>query len=71
MIIPYGSHDELETSSGNLCQFVMVSGEPFIGIILDLTHEPWPKNIHHLRVLVGSTVRRINTNLIFRMKNLI
>ena len=68
MKIPYGSRHEIEVSPGDLCKFVVVSGEQFIGIILELTHVPWPRNIYRLEVLTPRGVREIMTGLIFRME---
>jgi hypothetical protein len=66
--VVYHGHNEIEVEVGSLLRYQAVSGVWGWGVFLGVDCGVWPRNISYVRVLTGSGVDRINSNLIFRME---
>jgi hypothetical protein len=71
VLIKYHGRNEIEVELGDYVYYKTVDGKVHEGTLLKVEHPVWPHNITYLSLLGGEGMKRINTNLIFRIKNLI
>jgi hypothetical protein len=71
VLIKYHGRNEIEVELGDYVYYKTVDGKVHEGTLLKVEHPVWPHNITYLSLLGGEGMKRINTNLIFRFKNLI
>jgi hypothetical protein len=71
VLIKYHGRNEIEVELGDYVYYKTVDGKVHEGTLLKVEHPMWPHNITYLSLLGGEGMKRINTNLIFRFKNLI
>jgi hypothetical protein len=71
VLIKYHGRNEIEVELGDYVYYKTVDGKVHEGTLLKVEHPVWPHNITYLSLLGGEGMKRINTNLIFQIKNLI
>jgi hypothetical protein len=71
MNIAYGRQKRIDVNPGDLIKYQVVSGQRFLGIVLDSKETGLPRNLTYLHVLCNDDdnyVKRINTNLILNIE---
>jgi hypothetical protein len=71
MLIQYHGRNETHADIGDYVQYQTVDGHFHEGILLKVEHPAFPHNLTYLSLLEGGGMKRINTHLIFRFKNII
>jgi hypothetical protein len=70
-LIQYHGRNETHADIGDYVQYQTVDGHFHEGILLKVEHPAFPHNLTYLSLLEGGGMKRINTHLIFRFKNII
>ncbi len=69
MNIAYGRQKRIDVNPGDLIKYQVVSGQQFVGIVLDSKETGLPRNLTYLYVLCNDDcVKHINTNLILSIE---
>ena len=69
MNIAYGQQKRIDINPGDLIKYQAVSGQRFLGIVLDSKLTGFPRNLTYLHVVCNDDcVKRINTNLILNIE---
>ena len=69
MNIAYGQQKRIDINPGDLIKYQAVSGQQFLGIVIDSKETGFPRNLTYLRVVCNDDcVKRINTNLILNIE---
>jgi len=71
VLIQYHGRNETHADIGDYVQYQTVDGHFHEGILLKVEHPAFPHNLTYLSLLEGGGMKRINTHLIFRFKNII